>query len=157
MQFINNWSYGEWDGLAYFSIAFSLFNSISGIYRIFYYKVYLKVPLAAIPVDFQVYGMYVFGTEVSKNLLGDDVSDAERKHRFTITRTVHGDIVYTDDWVDVRGRARHDEIKQPLLMHFAHDVMELQTQVAELQSKVGIVSSSSTSSANVTAGTAGDH
>jgi hypothetical protein len=75
LQFINNWSYGEWDGLAYFSIAFSLFNSISGIYRIFYYKVYLKVPLAAIPVDFQVYGMYVFGTEVSKNLLGDDVSD----------------------------------------------------------------------------------
>ena len=113
-------------------------NSVSGIYRICYYKFYLKVPLSAIPVDFQVYGMYVFGTEMTKKMLGDDVSEEEQKHHFNVKRAVNGDIIYTDDWVDARGRARHDEIKNPLFIHIAADVMELQSSIKEIKKHVGM-------------------
>ena len=108
---------------------------MSGIYRILFYKLYLRVPLSEIPVDFEVYGLSVFGTEVEKKLMGDDDDGlgTDRKHRFSVSHSVTGQIIYTDDWIDAKGHVHHDALKQPLLQHFAADILQLQDDVAALK------------------------
>lgn len=100
------------------------------------YKLYLRVPLVEIPVDFSVYGMYVFGTESAKHILGDDPDAAglqDRKHRFSVSQTVDGTRqVFTDHWIDDAGHIHNDEIRKPLLAHMVADLLELQERVDRL-------------------------
>jgi hypothetical protein len=75
IQFINNQSFGQWNGLAIFSMAMSIFNAISGVYRLVYYKLIKGIPLVAIPVDFSVAGIDVLGNKLTKHLSSNEKSD----------------------------------------------------------------------------------
>jgi len=143
VQFINNFAANAWTPLGYFSIAFSLFNSCSGVYRIVYYRMYLGTPFAEIPVDFTVFGVYVFGSETAKALLGDDLQDQlnARQQRFSITPAIgKAGYVVSDEWVDAKGHLHQDAVTKPLLIHFAESVLELQNKVRTLEDRLGIQS-----------------
>jgi hypothetical protein len=126
--------------LAYFSVAFSIFNSFSGFYRIFYYRLYLRVPLTEIPVDFNIFGVPVFGGDTTKALMGDLGGPNDgRKHRFSVSRSVSGGHeLITDDWIDDKGHVHHDKVKEPLLSHVAQDLVTLTERVSKLEKHTGI-------------------
>jgi len=138
VQFINNSLYRSWNALAIFSMAFSIFNSISGVYRIAYYRLYLKIPLTDVPVDFTVGGISVFGTETAKQLLGEgDEGEGGRAHRFSMSRSVSGlHTSVTDEWVDTAGHVHHEEVKAPLLQHVAEDLIKLNERVTKLETHI---------------------
>ena len=66
LQMINNMMLSRWTPLGIFSIAFSIFNSISGLYRVFYYKISQKVDLVNIPVSSNIFGYELINVDNSK-------------------------------------------------------------------------------------------
>lgn len=70
VQFINNSLSNSWTPLAYFSMAFSIFNALSGLYRIVYYRFFLKIRMEDIPIDFRVCGVSMFGKDTAGKLYG---------------------------------------------------------------------------------------
>jgi hypothetical protein len=119
-------------------MVFSIFNSMSGVYRIAFYRLYLKIPLSEVPVDFNVMGMSVFGTETTKTLMGDvEAGGSGRKHRLSLSRSASGHHeTVVDEWIDEGGHIHHDEVKAPLLQHIAEDVVKLSERVGNLEKRV---------------------
>lgn len=72
IQIFNNIYLNSWNGLSYFSLAFSLCNAASGLYRIGYYRLICKIPIEKIPVNFEIFGIKVFGDQYITELTGTD-------------------------------------------------------------------------------------
>ena len=52
----------------------SYLNLASGLYRIGYYRLVCKIPIEKIPINFEVFGIRVFGDQYSMELTGADYS-----------------------------------------------------------------------------------
>jgi len=52
----------------------SYLNLASGLYRIGYYRLICKIPIEKIPINFEVFGIRVFGDQYSMELTGADYS-----------------------------------------------------------------------------------
>merc|ERR1711871_1209092 len=72
IQFLNNTFLNTWSPLAIFSMLFSIFNAINGLYRLFFYKYIKKVPLANIPVHFELFGVTLIHIDIDNP---DDFND----------------------------------------------------------------------------------
>lgn len=143
IQFLNNTFSDAWTPLGYFSIAFSIFNSMSGIYRIVYYKLYLRIPLVDIPVDFSVMGVSMFGKVHQARLLGEGESGHEH-HRLSMSRSdsgVHTQII--DEWVDSDGHVHEEKLANPIMAHIAEDILVLKGQMTAMEIRMDVVEKSS--------------
>lgn len=154
IQFINNQLYRKWDGLAVFSMVFSIFNSFSGVYRIGYYRLYLKIPLRDVPVDFTVFGVNVFGSETVKVLTAEEAESGDgRRHRFSFQRSASGaHTTFHDEWIDNTGHVHHDDVKAPLLEHVVSDLLKVTDRVDKLEARVEKLEPTSTPTSNPTPG-----
>jgi hypothetical protein len=74
IQVFNNTFYNAWTPLGIFSVCFSVFNAINGLYRIAYYVWWKKYTLSCIPVELEFFPespvdagqQYLFTTEYKR-------------------------------------------------------------------------------------------
>ena len=139
IQILNNQWTNSWNALAVASLAVSIFNAFSGLYRIMYFRLYLGIKFADIPVDFAIFGLSVFGSETTKTLLGEGgvgvgEDGAQKTHRFSISRSISGmHTNVTDEWIDAKGHVHHEDVKAPILQHVAQDLVQLTERVTRLE------------------------
>ena len=141
IQIINNLLSGSFTPLGLFSVAFSVFNALSGLYRILYFKLWLRIPLVSIPVDLTIMGASMFGKDAEKKLLGAaNRGRLEHKHRLSVKRSDsghHNQIL--DDWSDSDGLIHHDAVPEsanPVLNHAVEEILALKALVVKLAARL---------------------
>ena len=141
IQIINNLLSGSFTPLGLFSVAFSVFNALSGLYRILYFKLWLRIPLVSIPVDLTVMGLSMFGKDTQKKLFGAaNRGRLEHKHRLSVQRTDsghHNQIL--DDWSDSDGLTHHDAVPEsanPVLNHAVEEILTLKALIVQLTTRL---------------------
>jgi hypothetical protein len=131
IQFINNQSFGQWNGLAIFSMAFSIFNAMSGVYRIVYFKFIKGIPLVAIPVDFSIAGVDVMGRRLAQKL-AMELSETE-----DLEKEMFKDL----DQERVAGHVGHDDRVALLLHKHSEEIGLLKSRVTALEKAIEKVAS----------------
>jgi len=127
IQFINNQSFGSWNGLAIFSMAFSIFNAMSGVYRIVYFRLIKGIPLVAIPVDFSIAGVDLMGHRLAQKLATSETEDLEKE-------------IYKDSDHVAGSPNGHDDRVALLLQKHSEEIGLLKSRVATLEHSMEKVS-----------------
>jgi hypothetical protein len=127
--------------LGLFSVAFSVFNALSCLYRVLYYRLYLRIKMSEIPVDLTVFGF----TLLTSRIEGDGPT-GHGQHRLSLSRSVSGITTsVVDDWVDKDGRVHREEITSVVLKHVIEELLHVKAQLETMQAQMRNINATSNS------------
>ena len=132
IQILNNLFSSSWTPLGLFSVAFSVFNALSCLYRVLYYRLYLRIKMSEIPVDLTVFGFTLLTSRID-----GDGPKGHGQHRLSLTRTMSGvTTTVVDDWVDKDGRVHREEITSVVLKHVIEELIFIKAQLETMQAQM---------------------
>jgi hypothetical protein len=139
IQIFNNQYLVSWTELGYFSMAFSIFNAASGLYRIGYYRLVCKIPVEKIPINFEVFGIPVFGDKYATELTGADYSKKTTTFwKYDKAVPDQSKVAANDDDDDIDGIDETNIEKRSLLLEIKKEMktFNLRLQKVELALRV---------------------
>jgi hypothetical protein len=145
IQIVNNTFTNVWSPLSYFSTTMSALMILNGIWRLCYYRLYLKIKIDAIPTDLSNDVFSFKSIEEGEKSLGKAVKVAAQIELDTIVSAVspcstanpHAPFVLcTRPKVTVLQMAESDEMSPLIQRHVAASAAELRAEIQILKSEM---------------------
>jgi hypothetical protein len=136
IQILNNLFSSSWTPLGLFSVAFSVFNALSAVYRLLFYRLYLGIKLSEIPVDLSVFGLTLINLSSKADL-------DHGHHKLSLSRSLSGiNTTVVDEWVDKDGRMHREVITGTVMKHLVEEILSIKATLETMQAQLRISNNS---------------